>query len=360
MKKRGLSSSCLKGEKKFSLSKSKLRGASFTVRGERKGSGDDGVSAEDSCEGPLDLRRAKSDRAAPRGRGESAASGGSSKQLLARPGTSGGKSTRRGSERGAERKALSAAVRALGPKAEAAALALSDFWAEAGVASGERLFGMLPSHAVIAIAEGRTGKKPLERLNRPLAGLASVALHDAIVPLAQQCVVCHDEWDVLPVARGQNVRPAPEPRPGPHPHAPPCDLDDAHGKTRTVAFTCAVGLSKSFTRLNPRRVGAPAKSAAVGPRSHAHVVCPAARSRCCSLPGCNDPGVHLDGRSWGGSLEPPARHGDGVDARRGGLDLRGEGACRRPEGAGGGYGGARRAGKGHAGALPRQAFRREA
>ena len=195
MKKRGLSSSCLKGEKKFSLSKSKLRGASFTVRGERKGSGDDGVSAEDSCEGPLDLRRAKSDRAAPRGRGESAASGGSSKQLLARPGTtsSGGKSTRKGSERGAERKALSAAVRALGPKAEAAALALSDFWAEAGVASGERLFGMLPSHAVIAIAEGRTGKKPLERLNRPLAGLASVALHDAIVPLAQQCVVCHQK-----------------------------------------------------------------------------------------------------------------------------------------------------------------------
>ena len=111
--------------------------------------------------------------------------------------SSGGKSTRKGSERGAERKALSAAVRALGPKAEAAALALSDFWAEAGVASGERLFGMLPSHAVIAIAEGRTGKKPLERLNRPLAGLASVALHDAIVPLAQQCVVCHEEWEVV-------------------------------------------------------------------------------------------------------------------------------------------------------------------
>ena len=136
-------------------------------------------------------------------------------------------------------------MRALGPKAEAAALALSDFWAEAGVASGERLFGMLPSHAVIAIAEGRTGKKPLERLNRPLAGLASVALHDAIVPLAQQCVVCHDEWDVLPVARVQNVRPAPEPRPGPHPHTPPCDWTMLAGRLARQPSPAEAGLRLS-------------------------------------------------------------------------------------------------------------------
>jgi hypothetical protein len=41
---------------------------------------------------------------------------------------------------------------------------LGQFWTEAGVASGERLFGQLVSHVVLAIGAGRAGVG----LSRPL------------------------------------------------------------------------------------------------------------------------------------------------------------------------------------------------
>ena len=92
----------------------------------------------------------------------------------------------------AERR-IPASVSKLGPQAVAAAHAIADFYVEAGAETNGRLYGMLLSHVVIAVAEGRAGTG----LGRPLSGLASVALHDAIVPLAQQASVCRDEWEVV-------------------------------------------------------------------------------------------------------------------------------------------------------------------
>ena len=92
----------------------------------------------------------------------------------------------------AERR-IPASVGKLGPRAVAAAHTIADFYDEAGAETNGRLYGMLLSHVVIAVAEGRAGAG----LGAPLSGLASVALHDAIVPLAQQAAVCRDEWEVV-------------------------------------------------------------------------------------------------------------------------------------------------------------------
>ena len=128
-------------------------------------------------------------RAAPGESGESGGGGGSGGGSGLRPASS-SKNLRKAAARAA---GVSAAVKALGPTAVRAAHVLGQFWVEAGVASGERLFGQLVSHAVLAIGDGRAGVG----LSRPLAGLASVVLHDAIVPLAQRSVVACEEWEVV-------------------------------------------------------------------------------------------------------------------------------------------------------------------